>query len=77
MSHLLSMFGFIVGTRKEWIHPVKGRGWMFELAQDDSVIYIAQQCFIVLGFIQEPTIIDKDILWPLTMLGFIRNKNRR
>jgi hypothetical protein len=34
MSHLHSMFGFIVGTSKEWIHLVKGRGWVFELAQD-------------------------------------------
>jgi hypothetical protein len=55
------MFGFIVGTSKEWIHLVKGRGWVFELAQDDSAIDIAQQCFIVLGFIREPAIIDKDI----------------
>ncbi len=71
------MFGFIVGTSKEWIHLVKGRGWVFELAQDDSAIYIAQQCFIVLGFIRELAIIDKDILRPLTSLGFIRYLNRR
>ena len=72
------MFGFIVRTSKEWIHHlVKGRGWMFELAQDDSAIYIAQQCFIVLGFVRGPAIIDKDILRPLTMLGFIRDTNSR
>ena len=56
------MFGFIVGTGKERIHLIKGRGWMFELAQDDSAIYIVQQCFIVLGFVRDPAIIDKDIL---------------
>jgi hypothetical protein len=61
------MFGFIVGTSNEWIHLVKGRGWVFELAQDDSAIDIAQQCFIVLGFIREPTIINKDILQPLML----------
>ncbi len=71
------MFGFIVGTSKEWIHLVKERGWVFELAQDDSAIDIAQQCFKVLGFIREPAIIDKDILRPLTLLGFIRYPNRR
>ncbi len=71
------MFGFIVGTSKERIHLVKGRGWVFELAQDDSAIDIAQQCFIVLGFIREPAIIDKDILRPLTLLGFIRYPNRQ
>ncbi len=71
------MYGFIVGTSKEWIHLVKGRGSVFELAQDDSAINIAQQCFIVLGFIRELAIIDKDILRPLTSLGFIRYPNRR
>jgi hypothetical protein len=71
------VFGFIVGTSKEWIHLVKGRGWVFELAQDDSAIDIAQQCFLVLGFIREPAIIDKYILRLLTLLGFIRYPNRR
>jgi hypothetical protein len=37
---------------------------MLELAQDDSVIYIVQQYFIVLGFVRKPAIIDKDILQP-------------
>ena len=50
---------------------------MLELAQDDSAVYIVQQCFIVLGFIWEPAIIDKDIVQPLTTLGFIRDTNRR
>ena len=71
------MFGFIVRTSKEWIHLVKGRGWMFELAQDDSAIYIAQQSFIVLGFVRKLAIIDKDILRLLTTFGFFRDTNRR
>jgi hypothetical protein len=70
------MFGFIVGTSKEWIHLVKGRGWMLERVQDDSAVYIVKQCFIVLGFVREPAIINKDILRPLTTRGFIRDTNR-
>ena len=76
MLHLLAMFGFIVWAGEESIHLVKGKGWMLKLAQDDSAFHIAQQCFIVLGSIREPRIINKDILQPLTTLGFIRNTNR-
>jgi hypothetical protein len=30
--HLLTMLGFIVGTKEEWIHLVKGWGWMLKLS---------------------------------------------
>ncbi len=36
-----------------------------------------QQCFVVLGLVGEPAIIDKDILCPLLMLGFVSYTNGR
>jgi hypothetical protein len=62
LLHMLAMFSFAVGVREEWIHLVEGGGWMLKFVQDDSANHIAQQCFIVLGIVQDPTIINKDFL---------------
>jgi hypothetical protein len=48
--------------KEEWIHLVEGRRWVLKFAHDDSAIHIAQQCFIVLGFVRRPAIINKKIL---------------
>jgi hypothetical protein len=56
------LFGFIVGKKEEWIPLVKGREWVLKFVLDDSAVHIAQQCFIVLGFVRKPAIIDKNVL---------------
>jgi hypothetical protein len=48
---------------------------MLKLLEDDATFHIAQQCFLVLGLVGEPTIIDKNILCPLLALGFVSYMN--
>jgi hypothetical protein len=77
MLHLLAVLGFVIGTKEEWIQLIKGWGWMLKLSYDDATFHIVQQCFVVLGLVGEPVIIDKNILCPLLTLGFVSYTNGR
>jgi hypothetical protein len=48
---------------------------MLELAQDCSTIDIVQQVFVVPGLVRESSVINKHIVEPQAMLGFVRNLN--
>jgi hypothetical protein len=50
---------------------------MLELAQNWSAINIVQQIFVVLGLVRESSVINKHIVEPPAMLGFVCNPNGR
>jgi hypothetical protein len=50
---------------------------MLELAQNWSTINIVQQIIVVLGLVRKSSVIDKHIVEPPAMLGFVRNLNGR
>jgi hypothetical protein len=49
---------------------------MLEFAQNWPTIDIAEQMFVVLSLVLEPSIIDKNILSLLMPFGFVRDTNR-
>jgi hypothetical protein len=75
LLQLLTMFGFVVRLEELGIHLIKQGGWMLELAQDWSAINIVEQVFVVLRLVRESSVIDKYIIEPSAMLGFVRNPN--
>ena len=72
-----TMFGLVICAEKLGIHLIQLQGWMFELAQDWSAIYIVQHVFVEPGLVRESSVIDKHIVQPPAMLWFVRNLNGR
>ncbi len=73
--HLLTVFGFVICAEELWVNLIKRWRGMLQFAQDWSAINISEQSFVVFCFVWEPSIINKNILGPLTLLGFTCNAN--
>ena len=56
------MFGLVVSAEELRIHLIQWRGWVLELAQDQSTSDIVQQVFVVLRLVREFSVFNKDIV---------------
>jgi len=56
------MFELVVSAEELRIHLIQWRGWVLELAQDQSTIDIVKQVFVVLRLVRKSSVIDKDVV---------------
>jgi hypothetical protein len=78
LTHLSFMFlwnEFRVKGRVNWRVQIRSR--MLKSAQNWTAINIVKQMVVVIGLVWEPSVIQKDILQPLSAFCFWCNLNRR